>query len=687
MKPLFAACLVGLCTAGSAVHADEGLWTFDNFPGEKVRQAYGFAPDAAWLDHVRLASVRLPGCSAGIVSRHGLVATNHHCVLDCIKDLSAPGQDLNMTPVLATTQADERQCPGLEAEIVVAISDVTPELVKATAGLTGEAFQKARDAEIARIESDCAKGDAHGYCEVVSLYSGGKYALHKYRTYDDVRLVLGPEDAAGSFGGDPDNFAFPRFAFDIALVRLYEDGKPVDTPDRFVWRSSPLADGELLFISGNPGETGRLWAASTTNFLLDTYYPYTLVTGAELRGRLIMFAARGADEARMASSLLSDIENGYKSDWGERAALASPVFAVALRAAELDLRARAATDAKLAAEIGDPWSDIAAADDVQRSLFYPYRMLESEAGGYSELFDMARTLVRSAAERTKPEGERLPGYSDADLEQTTKELFQQTPVEPPIEELTLAFWLSKAREFLTTDDPQVKLLLGRESPEALAHRLVAGTRLGDAAERRRLYEGGSTAIAQSDDPLIVFVQRFDAEARALGKEFREKVREPKDAALERIARARFRLYGDTVYPDATGTLRLNYGAVQGWTEPNGRIIAPFTTFSGLFERATGADPFKLAPLWQAAQGKLDAGTIFNVATSNDTIGGNSGSPVIDRDGKYVGALFDGNLYGFGGFYRYDPALNRSVVIAATAIEEGLAKVYGLQRIVDEVREP
>ena len=232
--------VLALCLAASAAHADEGLWTFDNFPADKVLQAYGFAPDAAWLDHVRLASVRLPGCSAGIVSRHGLVLTNHHCVLDCIRDLSAPGQDLNMTPVLAATAADERQCPGLEAEIVVAISDVTPQLVRATKGLTGEAFQQARDGEIARIEKACGEGDAHGYCEVVSLYSGGKYALHKYRTYDDVRLVLGPEEAAGSFGGDPDNFNFPRYAFDVALIRLYEDGKPADTPERLAWRSTPL---------------------------------------------------------------------------------------------------------------------------------------------------------------------------------------------------------------------------------------------------------------------------------------------------------------------------------------------------------------------------------------------------------------------------------------------------------------
>jgi hypothetical protein len=592
-----------------------------------------------------------------------------------------------MTPVLARALADERACPGLEAEIVVSIADVTDRLVAATRGLSGQAFQKARDGEIGRIESECGGGHEHGYCEVISLYSGGKYALHKYRTYDDVRLVLGPEIAAGSFGGDPDNFSFPRYAYDVALLRLYEDGKPVETPEHFVWRSTPLAAGELLFVTGNPGQTGRLWATSTLDLMLDTYFPHVLVTEAELRGQLLMFSAQGAEQARQASALLYDIENSYKSNRGERATLAAPGFVEPLRAAEDALKAKVAADPKLEAEIGDPWAEIRAADDAQRRMFFPYRFLERDAGAHSDLFWFARTLVRAAGERGKPENERQAGYSDADLEQIGKELAAETPVEPAIEEIVLAFWLSKAREFMTTDDPRTKLLLGRESPEGLARRLVSGTGLADAAQRRKLFDGGAEAIERSNDPLVVFVRQIDGEASALAKEFRETVREPKDRALERIARARFLIYGTSVYPDATGSLRINYGAVEGWTEPDGRRIEPFTEFAGLYERATGADPFRLAPLWDAARGKLDPDTIFNVSTNNDTIGGNSGSPVLDREGRIVGALFDGNLHGFGGFYRFDPVLNRSVVIAATAIEEGLAKVYGLQRIVDELKEP
>ena len=279
MKRLLAVSALCLGLSQGSGLADEGLWTFDDFPAARAEKAYGFAPDAAWLDHARLATVGLPGCSGGIVSRHGLIQTNHHCVLDCIRDLSAPGQDINMTPVLARTEAEERQCPGLEADVVVSISNVTDRILSATKGLAGQASQQARDAEIAKIDSECGGGDERFYCDVVSLYSGGKYALHKYRSYDDVRLVLGPEIAAASFGGDPDNFSFPRYGYDVAFLRLYDSGRPADTPDHLVWRSTPLADHELLFISGDPGETGRLWAASTIDFLLDTYFPYQLVTG------------------------------------------------------------------------------------------------------------------------------------------------------------------------------------------------------------------------------------------------------------------------------------------------------------------------------------------------------------------------------------------------------------------------
>jgi hypothetical protein len=671
--------------SGDSACGDEGLWTYDKFPSGRVQASYGFAPDTGWLDRLRLGSVRLDsGCSAGLVSSQGLVLTVHHCVEDCILSLSAAGFDPLLDPMMAATTAEERSCPGLNADIVTSISDVTAIIAKAREGLSGEAATDARDAEIERIEGGCRDEIAGRHCEVVVLYGGGVYALHKYRRYSDVRLVFAPEAAAASFGGDPDNFNFPRYAFDVAFLRLYDKGAPAVTPSHLRWRSTPLANGDLVFVSGNPAETGRLWPVSLISYVRDVYMPWSLVTGAELRGRLLMFAARGPEQARISHELLYNTENTYKSEWGEQTFLATPGFIAKLQAAESDLRDRVSADSLLAPGDGDPWDEIAAAYDNFRSFFFAYRYLE-EAAGNSKLWSYAREIVRAVEERSKPEVDRLEGYSDADLPLEEDYLFADVPVQPATEEIVLAFWLSKMREFLTPDDPLVKRLLGKESPENLAHRLVAETRLENVAVRRSLYEGGSEAVAASTDAMILLARSFEHEARALAERYRKEIREVRLAALERIAVARFRLHGDSVYPDATGTLRLSYGIVDGWTETSGRKVAPFTDFAGLFDRATGADPYRLPPLWEAARPKLSPATAYNVSINNDIIGGNSGSPLVDRNGDVVGVVFDGNIHSLGGFYLFDPARNRSIAVTSVAVEEALAKVYGLQSLVDEMK--
>ena len=687
MRRRFPVLLLAVVTAFSASFArsDEGMWTYDRFPAEKIEAAYGFAPDTAWLDRLRLGSVRLDNaCSAALVGPEGLVQTNHHCISDCVINLSAEGFDPYLDPMLAQTLAEERICPGLNADVVTSISDVTATIAEAIAGLAGEAAADARDDAFAGIESGCRDEAAGEHCEVVMLYGGGVYALYEYRRYSDVRLVFAPEAAAAQFGGDPDNFNFPRYAFDVAFLRLYENDAPAVTPSHLKWRSAPLTDGELVFVSGNPYETGRLWPTSMVSYVRDVYLPWSLVTGAELRGRLLAFAGEGEEQARTSFELLYAVENTYKSEWGELAALSSPGFFDALQAAENALRDRVQADNLLPAGAGDPWEEIERAYENYRSFYYADRYL-AEGATDSALFGHAREIVRAAEERAKPEADRLEGYSDADLPLIEDYLFAEIPVDPALEEIALSFWLSKMREFLTADDPMAKKLLGAELPEDLARRLVEGSKLSDVAERRRLYEGGAEAVAASDDPMIAFVRSFDAEARALDRRYRNEVREVRIAALERIAAARFAVYGDDVYPDATGTLRLNYGKVAGWTEPSGRDVEPFTYFSGLFERATGAEPYRLSPLWEAAREKLSPDTIFNVSTDNDIVGGNSGSPLVDRDGSVVGAAFDGNIHSLGGFYLFEPARNRTVAVAATAIEEALAKVYGLQRIVDELK--
>jgi hypothetical protein len=669
-----------LASAGAL--ADEGLWTFENFPADKVREALGYAPDRAWLDRVRAGTLSLDGCSASIVSSRGLVLTNHHCVEGCIAALAAPDQDVLTSPVIARTEADEKVCPGQEAFTVTDITDVTVRIRAVQAGLSAAEAATARAAEVDRIVAECEGGAEDRWCEVAPLYSGGVETLYGYKYWRELRLVLAPESAAGSFGGDPDNFSFPRYAWDAAFLRLYENGQPAVTPQRLKVRTTPLQDGEMLFVSGFPGETGRQETLAHMSMYTDTYYPLSMSLNAELRGRLIAAMAGGA-KPRGFDALLAGTENNFKRDWTELASLRSPGFLEAMAAREAQFKADLAAQPDQAAKVADAWTDIELAMLAARRIFN-MRYLSEYAGAGSTLAYQARQIVRAAFERKLPEDERLPGYSDAAIESLRRGLDNEAPVYAEKDELLIGFWLSKLREYLSADHPLVRAALGRESPEGFARRAVAETKLGDAAERLRLLDGGVDAVTASTDPLIRLMVAIEPEARAVAARYHEEVIVPREAAERRLNEARFALYGSDTYPDALSTLRLNPGVIAGWTEPDGREVPSFTHFSGLLERETGAAPFKLAPLWEAAKDKLDPNTIFNVSSTNDTIGGNSGSPVLDRDGNVVAAMFDGNIYSNGGYYLFDPKLNRSVVVATTAIVEGLTKVYGMDRIVTEL---
>ncbi len=660
------------------------MWTFDAFPSAQVAAKHGFGPDQAWLDRVRAASVRLTsGCSASVVSPQGLVLTNWHCVTGCVQALSSPESDLQKNGFVAASQPEERICPAVKAEIVTRIEDVTARVSKAIEGKPPAEVAAARDAESAAIASEACGDDPKARCRVVSLHQGGAYSLYVHRVHDEVRLVMAPDYAAGFFGGDPDNFNFPRFNWDAAFLRLYEDGKPAETPAFLPWRAEPLAEGDLVFVSGSPGSTNRLFTASQMAFLRDREIPIRQMLRAELRGRLIAFSATGAEAERTAKTPLFGIENAFKSNHGRMLALSDATFFGGIVEAERRLRERVAADPALAAEIGDPWAEMEATVAARRELFLAWNMLEAQTGGGSQLYGWARTLVRAAAERPKPEGERLPAFADQNLRQMEASVTAERPIHPAVETLQLGFWLSKAREHLTVDDARVRRLLGAESPEALAKRAVEGSRLADPAVRKALWDGGAAAIAASDDPLIVLARAAEADSYALALAWRERVEGPSTLAAAKIARARFALDGASVYPDATGSLRLSYGTVRGWSEP-GREIAPFTTIAGLYDRATGAEPFALDPRWADAKGRLDLSVPFNVATDNDIIGGNSGSPLIDADGRVAGAVFDGNIHSLGGAYAFDARVNRAVSVTSAAILEGLRKVYGADRIADEI---
>ena len=664
--------------------ADEGMWTFDNFPAAKVEQAYGVKIDQKWLDRVQAASVRLTsGCSASLVSKDGLVLTNHHCVVDCAQSLSDDKTDYVKDGLIAATREEEKKCPGMQAEVLVSITDVTGQVGAATAGQAGEAFIKSRDRAIAAAE-DAACAGAPGFrCQVVSLYRGGQFKLYKYRKYSDVRLVFAPEFATAFFGGDPDNFNFPRFNLDVSFVRLYDAGKPIKSPEHLTWVSRAPRVGEPTFVSGNPGGTDRMLTVSQLETARDVTLPISLLQGSELRGRLIRFSEESAQYKRISTDPLFSLENSFKVYFGRQAALTDKAFLDAKRADEAALKAKVAADPKLAAEIGDPWAEIAKAQVAFADNYVRYRQLERGAGSMSDLFMFARELVRAAQERAKPSAERLPGYSDAKLPLMEKELLDDAKVDPPLEQLYLSFWLSKTREYLTADDPATQLLLGKESPEALAARLVSGSRLGDVTVRKALWEGGLPAIEASDDAMIQFALKIDAAAREQRKIWEAQVNGPTDAAAGKIARARFAAYGDAVYPDATFTLRLSYGKVAGWTW-RGVDVPPTTTFKGLYTRATGAEPYQLAPRWIAAKDKLNPDTVFDFVTTNDIIGGNSGSPVISAKAEVLGAAFDGNIHSLGGNYGYDGTINRTVVVSTAAATEALQKVYAADGLVKEL---
>jgi hypothetical protein len=677
---LLAALLIAPALAG----ADEGMWTFNNFPKDRVEKAYGFKVTDPWLDNVRLSSVRLAqGCSASFVSERGLVMTNHHCAHSCIEQLSTKEKDFVKAGFLAKADTDEVKCPELEVNQLVGITSVTARMKKATEGKSGRDFFMAQRGEQAAIEKECQTADTLR-CEVVSLYRGGVYDLYKYQRYQDVRLVFAPEFAIAFFGGDPDNFMFPRYDLDVTFVRVYEGGKPAKLKNWLRWSAAGVKDGDLTFVSGNPGGTNRKLTVAQLEYQRDTALPERLVAMAEMRGKLTEYARRGEEQARHSNATLFYVENGLKALTGRLEALADGSFFASKVKAEADFKAALSRDPELAKKYLPAFDEVAKAVAASKKHRRQMEFKEGLRGG--ELMGVARTLVRGAAERQKPNPERLREFSDAALPQLTQGLFSPAPVYPEFEIFLLTHTLTRMREKLGTDDPFVKKVLGQKSPAELAEELVKGSGLADVATRKKLWEGGQAAVdaAARTDALIAFAQLIDADGRAARKIYEDTIQPVLVKNQELIAQAHFAVEGTSAYPDATFTPRLSYGSVQGYEE-NGKQVSPLTTMGGAFERATGREPYALPKSWLDAKGKIDPKTPFNMATSNDIIGGNSGSPVVNAKGEVVGLVFDGNIQSLGGDYGFDPAVNRTVAVHSSALVEALAKIYGAQRIVDELK--
>ncbi len=677
--------LLGLLP-GAQPRADEGMWTYDHFPATTVREGYGVSIDARWLDQLRNSSVRLSsGCSGALVSAAGLVVTNQHCVIACVQGASGAGHDYVAEGYLSRRREEERPCPGLQVQILESITDVTTSVDRSTQQSDGADLPRARRVAVARLEtSACAKHN-HALCEVVSLYGGSQFKLYRYRVYSDVRLVFSPEFGVSFFGGDLDNYNFPRYCLDSAFLRLYNDGRPAATPEHLQWRSTAPIPGETVFVSGHPGATSRLLTNAELEMQRDLFIPTRQLVRAELRGRLLQFAAGGAEQARVVTDTLFDVENKFKWFYGRGRALADNAFYATKQHEEAALRAAVAADPALTAATGDAWGEVARAVERYREIFLRHEFLEARAGAVSDLYHDAVFLVRAASERERPSGERLAEYADSRLPLLEKQLLDDREFYPQVEQIGLELWLMKASEYLSADSPEVHALLGGKAPPQLAAELVARTRLADPAVRAALWRGGRAAVEASEDPLIRLVRATDAAARAVRREYEQGVEGPIALATQRIARARYAIYGESVYPDATFSLRLTFGQVAGWRE-QGREIAPLTSFAGLYGRASGAGALTLPARWRAAAARIDPATPLNFVATFDTVNGNSGAPVVDAQGQLLGVAFDGNLHSLGGDYGYDGRSNRGIAVASVAITTALRQVYGLADLADELED-
>jgi len=674
--------------AAFSAAADEGMWTFDNPPAAAIEQKYGVKLDSAWLNHVRESTVRLEtGCTGSFISGDGLILTNHHCAEDCVSQISSEGNDLNANGFLAGTREKEVKCEEDAVSVLVGTEDVTAKVAAALAGVAPDKVVEARRAALTKLEQACeedskkAKGGALK-CERVALYQGGQHWLYKYRRYDDVRLVFVPERDIAAFGGDPDNFQFPRWCLDMSILRAYENGKPAKTPNHLRFNWAGAQPGDAVFVSGHPGDTDRLLTTSQLALQRDTYLPFWLLRYSELRGRMIQYSKTGEEPRRTAESYLNQIENSIKVRRKQFDALLDPALLENAAAKEKALRDSVAGNASLASASG-AWDEIAKAQDTWRNILVRHAFIEGAAAFNSQLFAHARALVRSAAERTRPNESRLPEYTESRLPAVQQNLTADAPIYPDFEVLRLSFGLERMREWLGPDDPVVRRVFGNDSPDTLANRLVRQSTLGQKSARIALYEGGQAAIDASQDPMIRLAAAVDPDARALRKQFEEEVDGPTQRGQEEIAKARFAEYGTSIYPDATFTLRLSYGAMKGWVE-KGQEVRPWTELSRAFERATGEPPFKIPPRWIAAKDRLDMTTRANFTTDNDIVGGNSGSPMLNAKGEIVGLAFDGNIHSISGSYWFDERMNRSIGVHPAYIRTALEKVYDAKALLAEI---
>jgi len=672
----------------TAARGDEGMWVFNNLPLKTLKANYDFTPPPGWADHLRSSAVRFNnGGSGSFVSANGLIMTNHHVGADTLAKLSTAEKDYYKEGFFAKTHEEEVKAPDLELNRLVGIEDVTDQV---NAGVSPDmddaAAATARRKAMSEIEK--AATEKTGLrSDVVTLYNGGQYHLYSYKKYTDVRLVFAPEFDAAFFGGDADNFEYPRYCLDVCFFRAYEDGKPAKVEHFLKWSPDGSRDGELIFVAGHPGRTSRLNTAASLMYLRDHGFPFLLDWLQAKEAFLLDYGKQGEEAFRQSKEDLFSIQNSRKARLGGFGGLKNPNFMVRKREAERELRDRIAADPKKQAAYGEAWHRIAEAQKVAAEIAKPYTFLEVGRGLDSTLFRIARHLVRLAEEKPKPNSDRLREYRDSALASLELSLFSDAPIYPEFEKASFAFGLEYWKK-TTPDDPILALVLKERSPQEAAEQIVGASKLADVSVRRKLAEGGKEAIEASDDPMIKLALLVDPRSRELRKEREDKVEGVETANYALIARALFEEKGDSIYPDATFTLRLAFGVVKGF-EQDGQAIPPFTVIGGAFDRekSHGAEPpYKLPPSWHKAResGELNLKTPLNFVSTADIIGGNSGSPVVNRDNEVVGLIFDGNIQSLVLDFGYDDKIARAVSVDSRGIMETLRSVYQADRVVKEL---
>jgi hypothetical protein len=668
----------------SIVSADEGMWTFDNPPVKHLKERYGFTPTQEWLDHVQRSSVRFnDGGSGSFVSPKGLVLTNHHVAAGQLQKVSSPQKDYLKDGFHVRVQTEEVKCPDLELNVLISLENVT-DRVRAVVkpNLSEKDALKARKAEIAKIEKESL--EATGLrSDVVSLYQGGEYWLHRYKKYTDIRLVFAPEKQIAFFGGDPDNFTFPRYDLDMALFRVYENGKHIDSKHYLKWSAKGASDGDLVFVSGHPGRTERLQTVAQLEMQRDYLQPLNLNLLKRRLDVLRRYSALGPEQARQAANLIFSLENSLKALTGEHEGLLDKNLFSKKQKEEQAFQALVTGKPEWEKEFGGAWDSLATAQKEFLAQLKPYRFRRPR--GF-RLPGNALSIVQYVTEIKKPDGERLDGYHDAQLESLRFQLLSKAPVYPQLEETLLADSLQESLEELGAADPFIQAALSGRTAEEAAKEVIGGTKLADADVRKALLDGGEAAVASSTDPLVVWVRKLDPLVREMRKWYEDNIQSVETAAGEKIGRARFAAYGKSAYPDATFTLRLSYGAVKGYPM-NGTVAPAKTTFYGLYDRASSfgmKPPFDLPQRYLERRGKFDLATPLNFVSTCDVIGGNSGSPVISREGEVVGLIFDGNIESLVGTFIYSEEKNRAVAVHSAAMIEALRKLYDATALADEL---